>query len=43
VRFERTKLTGRKWVHVDPVAGHDLHPVYTSGSTTAVDLEAQLE
>lgn len=42
VRFERNKLSGRKWVHVDPVAGHDLHPVYTSGSTTAVDLEVHL-
>jgi hypothetical protein len=28
VRFERNKLTGRKWVHVDPVAGHVLHPDY---------------
>ncbi|RLM73859.1 50S ribosomal protein L27-like [Panicum miliaceum] len=42
VRFERNKLTGRKWVHVDPVAGHVLHPVYASGSTTAADLDAQL-
>ncbi|PUZ46594.1 hypothetical protein GQ55_7G092600 [Panicum hallii var. hallii] len=42
VRFERNKLTGRKWVHVDPMAGHVLHPVYASGSTTAADLDAQL-
>ncbi|KAK3142998.1 hypothetical protein QOZ80_4BG0356150 [Eleusine coracana subsp. coracana] len=41
VRFERNKLTGRKWVHVEPVAGHVLHPVYVSGSTTAAD-KAQL-
>lgn len=42
VRFERNKLTGRKWVHVDPVAGHVLHPVYARGLTTAADLEVQL-
>nr|XP_015635048.1 uncharacterized protein LOC4335476 [Oryza sativa Japonica Group] len=39
VRFERNKLTGRKWVHVDPVAGHVLHPVYTSDSTPAAEME----
>ncbi|KAL6851541.1 hypothetical protein ACP4OV_020474 [Aristida adscensionis] len=42
VRFERNKLTGRKWVHVDPVAGHVLHLLYASGSTTAADVQAQL-
>ncbi|KAL6856943.1 hypothetical protein ACP4OV_018325 [Aristida adscensionis] len=42
VRFERNKLTGRKWVHVDPVAGHLLHPVYASGSTAGAEVEAQL-
>ncbi|GJN11867.1 hypothetical protein PR202_ga30100 [Eleusine coracana subsp. coracana] len=41
VRFERNKLTGRKWVHVEPVAGHALHPIYVSSSTTAAD-KAQL-
>jgi large subunit ribosomal protein L27 len=41
VRFELNKLTGRKWVHVDPVAGHAIHPVYISGSSTA-NVEAQL-
>uniref|UniRef100_A0A0E0KNB1 50S ribosomal protein L27 n=1 Tax=Oryza punctata TaxID=4537 RepID=A0A0E0KNB1_ORYPU len=40
VRFERNKLTGRKWVHVDPVAGHMLHPVYASDSTTAAEMES---
>ncbi|KAI0527187.1 hypothetical protein KFK09_002786 [Dendrobium nobile] len=28
VRFERHKLSGRKWVHVDPQEGHILHPMY---------------
>ncbi|KAF0909580.1 hypothetical protein E2562_037396 [Oryza meyeriana var. granulata] len=42
VRFERNKLTGRKWVHVDPVAGHVLHPVYASDSTTAAEIEPLL-
>ncbi|THU49176.1 hypothetical protein C4D60_Mb06t06800 [Musa balbisiana] len=30
VRFERHKLSGRKWVHVDPIDGHVLHPIYTN-------------
>nr|TKW42222.1 hypothetical protein SEVIR_1G369401v2 [Setaria viridis] len=42
VRFEHNKLTGRKWVHADLMAGHLLHPVYARGSTTAADLDAQL-
>ncbi|GMY05789.1 50s ribosomal protein l27 [Fagus crenata] len=29
VKFERNKLTGRKWIHVEPKDGHMLHPVYT--------------
>ncbi|KAE8008495.1 hypothetical protein FH972_005001 [Carpinus fangiana] len=28
VKFERNKLTGRKWVHIEPKDGHVLHPVY---------------
>ncbi|XP_073286603.1 uncharacterized protein [Primulina huaijiensis] len=28
VKFERHKLTGRKWVHVEPKEGHEIHPVY---------------
>ncbi|XP_073045666.1 uncharacterized protein [Primulina eburnea] len=28
VKFERQKLTGRKWVHVEPKEGHEIHPVY---------------
>ncbi|KAK4599768.1 hypothetical protein RGQ29_009701 [Quercus rubra] len=30
VRFERHKLSGRKWVHVVPEDGHVLHPVYAT-------------
>ncbi|KAG5591951.1 hypothetical protein H5410_042465 [Solanum commersonii] len=33
VKFEHHKLSGRKWVHVEPKDGHVLHPVYSS--TTA--------
>ncbi|CAH2072702.1 unnamed protein product [Thlaspi arvense] len=29
VRFEKNKITGRKWIHVDPKEGHVLHPIYT--------------
>ncbi|CAN8256236.1 unnamed protein product [Cochlearia groenlandica] len=29
VRFEKSKITGRKWIHVDPKGGHVLHPIYT--------------
>ncbi|KAJ1701731.1 hypothetical protein LUZ63_001510 [Rhynchospora breviuscula] len=35
VRFECNKLTGRKWVHVDPHEGHVLHPIYGSAETEA--------
>ncbi|RVW16888.1 50S ribosomal protein L27 [Vitis vinifera] len=28
VKFEKHKLSGRKWVHVEPKDGHVLHPVY---------------
>lgn len=35
VRFERHKLSGRKWVHVDPKDGHVLHPIYTNAATEA--------
>jgi len=37
VRFERHKLSGRKWVHVDPKEGHVLHPVYTTATADVVD------
>ncbi|XP_016449174.1 uncharacterized protein LOC107774209 isoform X1 [Nicotiana tabacum] len=37
VKFERHKLSGRKWVHVEPKDGHALHPVYSS--TVAAELK----
>ncbi|KAL0365521.1 UNVERIFIED_CONTAM: Phenylalanine--tRNA ligase alpha subunit, cytoplasmic [Sesamum angustifolium] len=30
VKFERHKLTGRKWVHVEPKEGYEIHPVYAN-------------
>ncbi|KAG1348091.1 50S ribosomal protein L27-like [Cocos nucifera] len=41
VRFERHKLSGRKWVHVDPKDGHVLHPIYAD-AVTIPDAESQL-
>ncbi|KAJ1399784.1 Ribosomal protein L27 [Sesbania bispinosa] len=38
VKFERNKLTGRKWVHVEPKEGHVLHPVYAA-DTSASELK----
>ncbi|CAN6802590.1 unnamed protein product [Brassica oleracea] len=32
VRFEKNKITGRKWIHVDPKGGHVLHPIYTKAA-----------
>ncbi|KAH7330761.1 hypothetical protein KP509_20G000500 [Ceratopteris richardii] len=28
VRFEKNRKSGRKWVHVDPSTGPQIHPVY---------------
>ncbi|KAJ3694304.1 hypothetical protein LUZ60_009784 [Juncus effusus] len=42
VKFERNKLTGRKWVHVNPIAGHVLHPVYVNSSGCEDEEEAQV-
>ncbi|OVA08824.1 Ribosomal protein L27 [Macleaya cordata] len=36
VKFERHKLTGRKWVHVEPKEGHVLHPVYADDTSPVV-------
>lgn len=33
IKFERNKLSGRKWVHVEPIEGHVLHPVYQKTRT----------
>lgn len=30
VKFEKHKLSGRKWVHVEPKEGHVLHPIYSN-------------
>ncbi|KAL8542941.1 hypothetical protein ACS0TY_003713 [Phlomoides rotata] len=30
VKFERNKLTGRKWIHVEPKQGYEIHPVYVT-------------
>ncbi|CAH1442126.1 unnamed protein product [Lactuca virosa] len=35
VRFERHKLSGRKWVNVEPKQGHVLHPLYVKTGTTS--------
>ncbi|KZV17738.1 hypothetical protein F511_01547 [Dorcoceras hygrometricum] len=35
VKFERHKLTGRKWVHVEPKEGHEIHPVYLSAGAAS--------
>ncbi|GMH02762.1 hypothetical protein Nepgr_004601 [Nepenthes gracilis] len=34
VKFETHKLSGRKWVHVEPKEGDVLHPMYTAAATT---------
>ncbi|EOY14765.1 hypothetical protein QUC31_000197 [Theobroma cacao] len=33
VKFETRKLSGRKWVHVEPKEGHVLHPVYVTAAS----------
>ncbi|CAA0807618.1 Ribosomal protein L27 family protein [Striga hermonthica] len=32
VKFEKNKLTGRKWVHVEPKEGYEIHPIYASAA-----------
>lgn len=39
VKFERNKLTGRKWIHVEPKEGHELHPVYANARDAAAKME----
>ncbi|CAM8925119.1 unnamed protein product [Rhodiola kirilowii] len=39
VKFETNKLTKRKWIHVEPKAGHTLHPIYAD-STAAEKVTA---
>ncbi|KAJ8526569.1 hypothetical protein K7X08_029046 [Anisodus acutangulus] len=35
VKFEHHKLSGRKWVHVEPKDGDVLYPVYSSSTAAA--------
>lgn len=37
VKFEHHKLSGRKWVHVEPKEGRVLHPIYSN--TAAPELK----
>lgn len=39
VKFETHKLSGRKWVHVEPKDGYELHPVYAIASAASSQLE----
>ncbi|XVF73739.1 hypothetical protein PTKIN_Ptkin13bG0006700 [Pterospermum kingtungense] len=39
VKFETHKLSGRKWVHVEPKEGHVLHPLYASDSAASRELK----
>ncbi|KAF5739384.1 39S ribosomal protein L27 mitochondrial-like isoform X1 [Tripterygium wilfordii] len=40
VKFEKHKLSGRKWIHVEPKEGHELHPLYLEAAAAA---SSQLE
>ncbi|XP_052200827.1 uncharacterized protein LOC127807188 isoform X2 [Diospyros lotus] len=40
VKFERHKLSGRKWVHVEPKDGHMLHPVYSTAGVNEMKTAA---
>nr|XP_017255696.1 PREDICTED: 50S ribosomal protein L27-like isoform X3 [Daucus carota subsp. sativus] len=40
VKFERHKLSGRKWVHVEPKEGHMLHPIYSNLSVSQLKTSA---
>ncbi|KAJ4701938.1 50S ribosomal protein L27-like [Melia azedarach] len=40
VKFETHKLSGRKWVHVEPKEGHLLHPLYASASSPKLETAA---
>ncbi|XP_047950550.1 50S ribosomal protein L27-like isoform X1 [Salvia hispanica] len=43
VKFERNKLTGRKWIHVEPKDGHELHPVYAKMSDIDAATAAEMK
>lgn len=39
VKFEHHKLSSRKWVHVEPKEGHELHPIYVkTGASDSKDI-----
>ncbi|KAK7271494.1 hypothetical protein RJT34_27444 [Clitoria ternatea] len=38
VNFEQNKLTGLKWVHVEPKEGHILHPFFTDASASELKI-----
>lgn len=40
VKFERHKLSGRKWVHVEPKDGHVLHPLYADSAAAKIETMA---
>lgn len=40
VKFERHKLSGRKWVHVEPKDGHVLHPLYADSAAAKMETMA---
>jgi len=40
VKFEKHKLSGRKWVHIEPKEGHVLHPVYADAEGSQLKMAA---
>ncbi|KAJ4830566.1 hypothetical protein Tsubulata_017020 [Turnera subulata] len=38
VQFETNKITGRKWVHVEPKEGYELHPVYANANASSAEM-----
>ncbi|KAL9265859.1 Large ribosomal subunit protein bL27-like protein [Drosera capensis] len=40
VKFEKHKLSGRKWVHIEPMDGHILHPVYAVSASPKLETAA---
>ena len=40
VKFEKYKLSERKWVHIEPKEGHVLHPVYADAEGSKLKVAA---
>ncbi|WCJ35179.1 Ribosomal protein L27 family protein [Euphorbia peplus] len=38
VKFETHKLSGRKWVHVEPKDGYELHPLFAKQASASTNL-----